>query len=267
MSQEEAPSPVVLIAGAGLGGLTAAIMCEKANIKYLVLERSVIVKPLGKEAMSSACSFEGCTLAVGSAMSLNAHVQPIFEQLQLLDELKNISLPCRSLDTYIDKLELLGGLDLTTYSDMSIQQNAEGVMIRCSDNTHYHGDILIGADGAYSAVRQSLYKQLDQRGLLPAEDKRDTPLAYLCMVGTTRPVDSEKYTVLKKAHCDFATVLGKDKPHSVTMTRCDCATPRTLTEANIIPALVDNRYCTRESNFLDGMDSNRSWGRQGHQVK
>ncbi|KAG0340460.1 hypothetical protein BG005_003205, partial [Podila minutissima] len=101
MSQEEAPSPFVLIAGAGLGGLTAAIICEKANINYMVLERAIIVRPLG------------------SAMSLSAHVQPIFEQLQLLDELKNISLPCPSLDTYTDNLELLGGLDLTTYSEIT----------------------------------------------------------------------------------------------------------------------------------------------------
>lgn len=98
---------------------------------------------------------------------------------------------------------------------MSIQQNVEGVMIRCADNTHYHGDILIGADGAYSGVRQSLYKQLHQQGLLPAEDKEDMPLAYLCMVGTTQPLDSEKYTALKEKHCDFVTVLGKGKPHSV----------------------------------------------------
>ncbi|KAG0031710.1 hypothetical protein BGZ81_000719 [Podila clonocystis] len=53
-------------------------------------------------------------------MSLNAHVQPIFEKLQLLDELKTISLLCQSLDTYADKLELLGGLDFTftTYSEI-----------------------------------------------------------------------------------------------------------------------------------------------------
>lgn len=49
MSQKETPSPLVLIAGAGLGGLTAAIMCEKANINYMVLERAVNVRLLGKQ--------------------------------------------------------------------------------------------------------------------------------------------------------------------------------------------------------------------------
>lgn len=39
--------PVVLIAGAGLGGLTAALLCERANINYMVFERATKVKPLG----------------------------------------------------------------------------------------------------------------------------------------------------------------------------------------------------------------------------
>ncbi|KAG0039945.1 hypothetical protein BGZ82_006058 [Podila clonocystis] len=200
--------PVVLIAGAGIGGLTAALICERANINYMVFERAAKVKPL---------------------------------------DLKKISLSGKNLDMFKENMKHIGAIDGTAYRDvtgydslfmarsdlyalllskipsenihmgkkiMSIQQNAEGVMIRCSDNTHHHGDILVGADGAYSAVRQSLYRQLDQQGLLPAEDKGDTPLAYLCMVGTTRPLDPEKYTALKESHCDFATVLGKDKPHS-----------------------------------------------------
>lgn len=55
MSQKEVPSPLVLIAGAGLGGLTAAIMCERANINYMVLERAVIVRPLGKREFPECC--------------------------------------------------------------------------------------------------------------------------------------------------------------------------------------------------------------------
>lgn len=39
--------PVVLIAGAGIGGLTAALLLERANINYFVYERAAKVKPLG----------------------------------------------------------------------------------------------------------------------------------------------------------------------------------------------------------------------------
>jgi len=39
--------PVVLIAGAGIGGLMTALLCETANLKYFVFERVATVKPLG----------------------------------------------------------------------------------------------------------------------------------------------------------------------------------------------------------------------------
>ncbi|KFH72183.1 hypothetical protein MVEG_02474 [Podila verticillata NRRL 6337] len=223
--------PVVLIAGAGIGGLTAALLLERAGINYFVFERAAIVKPLG------------------AALALNSNVLPCLSQLGLMDELMDISLPVNSLDMYKENLKPIGAYDVTSYKAitgfettifarrdlyelllskippskvqfnkkiMSIMQNREGVMIRFSDNTHFHGDILIGADGAYSAVRQSLYKQLSDQDLLPASDKEEIPMAYLCMVGTTDPLDPEKYPALKDAHTHFSTHLGNTVPQSWT---------------------------------------------------
>ncbi|KAG0266278.1 hypothetical protein DFQ27_009905, partial [Actinomortierella ambigua] len=42
----------------------------------------------------------------------------------------------------------------------SVQQNDEGALVICNANEIYHGDVVVGADGAYSSVRSSLYKQL-----------------------------------------------------------------------------------------------------------
>lgn len=44
---ENMEKPKVLISGAGLGGLTLAILLKKANIPFLVFERAHEVKPFG----------------------------------------------------------------------------------------------------------------------------------------------------------------------------------------------------------------------------
>ncbi|KAG9070921.1 hypothetical protein KI688_008464 [Linnemannia hyalina] len=78
---------------------------------------------------------------------------------------------------------------------VSIEQNQDGAMILCSDGTTYYGDIIVGADGAYSGVRQGLYRQLQKIGRLPSSDALELSKGYICMVGTTEPLNSVHYPV------------------------------------------------------------------------
>lgn len=71
-----APDPVIIIVGAGIAGLTMAIMLERAGMtRYVVLERHASLKPLGSALLLSA-------------MSLRC-----FDQLGLLPEIIKISKP------------------------------------------------------------------------------------------------------------------------------------------------------------------------------
>ncbi|KAF9581480.1 hypothetical protein BGW38_001481 [Lunasporangiospora selenospora] len=97
---------------------------------------------------------------------------------------------------------------------MSILQNEHGVMIRCSDNQTHHGDVLVGADGAHSSVRQSLYKRLKQEGSLPSGDDSELSKGFLCMVGTTDALDPERYPCLRDPYAHFSQVIGKNSPYS-----------------------------------------------------
>ncbi|KAF9347989.1 hypothetical protein BGX26_000557 [Mortierella sp. AD094] len=255
----------VLIVGAGIGGLTLAGLLEKAGIEYKIFERSKTIKPLG------------------SALSIGSNVMPIFEQLGILDQvLKNAKpfpfstgyneqreatrildySPAEKIGGYLPHIisrpilyEILAGLVpshkiIMSKKILSFVQNHEGVMIRCSDNTSYHGDILVGADGAYSAVRQSLYKELNKKGELPKSDNVPLPFNSTCLVGQTRPLDPELYPHLKDWHTWFETTIGEGKPYAwVTFT----------TKFNTICWMV-LRHLDDKSREVDSSFRNSEWG-------
>ncbi|KAF9125526.1 hypothetical protein BGW39_007326 [Mortierella sp. 14UC] len=221
--------PRVLIAGAGLAGLFLGILLEKAGIPYEIFERSAEIKPLG------------------AIMCLNPSIHPAFEQLGLYEQLKSFSKPGGDTTFYNDQLKVTAksgpvptetlGYDFLLFArpelyEMlfkqipsekirmskkihSFQQNHEGVMIRFSDNTTTHGDILVGADGAHSAVRQHLHKTLDQQGLLPKVDLKSMNKGYISLVGTTNALDTTKYPFLSKPECETAFIIGdKNTPYT-----------------------------------------------------
>lgn len=91
---------------------------------------------------------------------------------------------------------------------LNFEQSDFGVMIQCDDNKIHHGDILVGADGAHSAVRQHLYKILKDRNLLPWSDEGDLPFNCVCLVGQTEVLDPKDFPYLELPHSKFNSVLG-----------------------------------------------------------
>ncbi|KAF8985394.1 hypothetical protein BGZ46_004506 [Entomortierella lignicola] len=218
--------PVVMIAGGGLGGLLMGILLERMNMPYHIFERSTEPKPLG------------------AAMSLSVNIMPVFEQLGLLDDLMKISVSYNNSTMYDSKLNVLGTVSMANQKEicgydkvifarpnlhdlllrqipaskitfgkriLRTEEKDDKVLIYCSDNSTYAGDILIGADGAYSSVRQSIYKQLQSIGKLPKSDMEDLSLGFSCLVGVTDPLDSEKYPQLKDNFAHFTAVLGEQR--------------------------------------------------------
>ncbi|KAF8926211.1 hypothetical protein EDD21DRAFT_379625 [Dissophora ornata] len=222
-------NPKVMIVGAGIGGLFLAILLQRAGIDYEIFERAAQIKPLG------------------SAMVTGPNILPVFEQLGLLEQVEKIAKPLKCLNIYNGSLEKLGSVDANTqeragYYSMAfartdlhhlllsqipphkihmskkvlaMQEIDEGVKIRCSDNSAYVGDILVGADGAYSGVRQSLYRQLSRENLLPKCDEEELEMGYICLVGTTKSLDTVKYPYLADEFSHFEIVLAKDSSESV----------------------------------------------------
>lgn len=100
---------------------------------------------------------------------------------------------------------------------VSFEQDSEGVTLQLEDNTVARGDILVGADGAHSAVRNHLYKALDKQGLLPKSDTGAMSVPYVSLLGTTEALDPVKYPCVLKEYCDINYIIGDKKtPYTVS---------------------------------------------------
>ncbi|KAF9350388.1 hypothetical protein BGX26_011423 [Mortierella sp. AD094] len=242
---QEKTLPVVMIAGAGLGGLLLAILLEQINIPYHIFERARELRTLG---MFKLCGMQGYRLhiqstnyivmgcldvynVIGGVMTLGANILPVFEQLGLLEDIMKLSTIYKTMKLYhADMTEMMSYertflkeapelyellLKQIPHNKISLNkkillsEEKEGkVFIHCSDNTVYEADILVGADGAFSAVRQSLYKRLDEQGLLPKVDLERFSIGYTLMVGVANPKNLEKYPQLDDPFTTLPAVIG-----------------------------------------------------------
>ncbi|KAG0342031.1 hypothetical protein BG000_007224 [Podila horticola] len=218
--------PKVLIVGAGIGGLMLGALLKKGNIPFEIYERAKKVKPLG------------------SAMVVGDNIQPVFKQLGIYEDLVAIGKLVTHITTVRQDLSLFMESDYSERQKMGgsiefvvarpdlydillrqvpkenihmgkkvlwLLQNDEGVMIKCADNQTHHGDILVGADGAYSAVRQQLFKTLKKKGTLPDSDDVPLPFSSVCLVGQTEVLDPEEFPDLTLEKSQFLSVMGENQ--------------------------------------------------------
>lgn len=90
------------------------------------------------------------------------------------------------------------------------------VTVKCSTGDLITCDILVGADGFFSAVRQNLYVELNAKGLLPPKDSQDIALTTVRLVGQTIPLDPEEFPAIKDENCQFMRIVSDSKPYSVS---------------------------------------------------
>ncbi|KAG0029854.1 hypothetical protein BGZ81_003344 [Podila clonocystis] len=212
-------APKVLISGGGIGGLTLAILLHKANIPFLVLERAKEIKPLG------------------SAIGMGAAITPLFKQLGIYDEFVKRAKFYNQMKMYTEDLTPVHTMDMRFLHNveyvisrpelydllfnsipreriqlgkrvLSYVENEKEVMVRCSDNSTYNAEILVGADGAYSAVRQHMYKALKAKSKLPASDDVSLPFSCVCLVGQTVELDPEEFPHMKEEASQMNLILG-----------------------------------------------------------
>ncbi|KAF9935140.1 hypothetical protein FBU30_007519 [Linnemannia zychae] len=231
-------SPKVLIVGAGMGGVMLGALLEKANIPYIIFERATTVKPLG-----SAMSIGPTLLPIFQQLGIYDEFLTISKPSPFSNIYKESLEPYRPADyrPLKEQYVKMRAYEQTGYTYnivarpvlydlickqiptnkiqfgqrvLNISEEEGKVFVHLTDNSVYAGDIIVGADGAYSAVRQRMYELLKAKGELPKSDQEDLPFSCTCLVGQTRPLDPNQYPDVNQPDCTFNTYLGDNKPYS-----------------------------------------------------
>ncbi|KAG0342047.1 hypothetical protein BG004_005771 [Podila humilis] len=264
--EDEAPrKPRVIIAGAGIGGLFLGLLLHKAKIPFLILEKTHEIKPLG------------------SAMVLGTGIAATFEQLGIYSDFMRMGKPDTETSMYNEDLKLLWKMEYSWLEKitkrreyvisrpdlysllwshipreyialgkriLSFKQSEENITVKTSDGGSYSADILVGCDGAYSAVRQQLYRHLKDEGKLPASDDVPLPYSCVCLVGQTHVLDPEEFPDLISTSSQHASILGKENM---------CTWLTFTTRQNTVCWMVI-QFLTKETAKTNDSFRNSEWG-------
>ncbi|KAG0378406.1 hypothetical protein BGX24_003940 [Mortierella sp. AD032] len=225
----ETQRPKVLIVGGSIGGLALGVLLQKAGVEFLILERV----PYFDHA--------------DTAIFLNSTTQKFLKQIDAWDEIMTHAKFTKSIvvanedrkveyalefgdqislfgsNGYIVPRRILHNILVSRIERRNIVMKKRVlsyipgdryVTVRCASGDLITCDILVGADGVYSAVRQTLYHELEAKGLLPSKDSEEIILSTVSLVGQTIPLDPEKFPSIKDEHCHFMRIVGDNKPYS-----------------------------------------------------
>ena len=162
----------ILVAGAGIGGLTTAIALRRAGYDVQIFERAQELRPVGA----------GIVLAMNALIGLRSLGDDLYERVV------SAGAPIKSAAILTEKGRPLGRTDFAPLAKlfgvtaiayhraelhealfsfasdavrlgaqvMTFDQDRDGVRVTLSDGSHVDGDALVGADGLHSNVRNGV---------------------------------------------------------------------------------------------------------------
>jgi 2-polyprenyl-6-methoxyphenol hydroxylase-like FAD-dependent oxidoreductase len=161
----------VIVVGAGIGGLSAAIALRKAGIETVVFERARELKEIGAGLSLVAnatralneLSLDGVLRGLGEPVgraeirTWRGEVLSTISVSQLSEKVGTQSVAVHRADLQAVLLRELGESVVRTGAEcVGFEQNGAGVRAFFNGGREEHCDVLIGADGLRSAVRARL---------------------------------------------------------------------------------------------------------------
>jgi len=109
----------IVIAGCGIGGLSAAIALELAGIDYTILEEMPALDSDLKSG-ASATNALAKTVHIGGAVQVAPTAIHFLKQLGIYEEMKEISKPVSGLSMNEHDMNYVGRIDLSTHRERQV---------------------------------------------------------------------------------------------------------------------------------------------------
>ncbi|KZF20545.1 FAD/NAD(P)-binding domain-containing protein [Xylona heveae TC161] len=237
MASESTQRPFrVVIAGGGIAGLTLANVLQHVNIDYVLLEArpqfvsqagaAIAIMPNGARILDQLGMWDDILEFTGPVLRANflkADGSFIVEDDDVMElsavrhgygivfhERQNL---LKTLWNHVwDKEKLRLNSCITT-----VDHRDDGIMVHCKDGSTYEGDIIVGADGVRSIVKEEMWRAAEQAqpGFISEKEKQGLTAEYVCLFGISKTVegleDPSKYYCTFDEDRTIITMVGKDK--------------------------------------------------------
>jgi 2-polyprenyl-6-methoxyphenol hydroxylase-like FAD-dependent oxidoreductase len=187
----------VIVAGAGIGGLTAAIALRRAGFEVVVFERAAVLREVGaglllaanaqralaKLGLAEAVARLGTPASAAEIRSWRGEVLASIPAAELEEKVGTPSAAVHRADlqALLAREVENGTLRLGTEVE-AFEQDESGVRVLLADGGHESADILIGADGLRSRLRAGLFGPEEPRYVGSRRFNKCVP----CPTGLTR---------------------------------------------------------------------------------
>ncbi|KAJ4178788.1 hypothetical protein NW755_012903 [Fusarium falciforme] len=175
---------MVVIVGGSIAGLSLASMLQANNIDYVVLETYTDIAP-----------------QVGASIGLLPHGNRILDQLGALDRLMTLSILIDNFTFRNDSGNPIAACHDVLYhniqdkSKVLLGNRVTKVVVTDHDATaitaeglKYTGDMVVGADGVHSSVRNEMWKIASKLkpGLVRTAEAQEVKCDYTCIFGISK---------------------------------------------------------------------------------
>jgi 2-polyprenyl-6-methoxyphenol hydroxylase-like FAD-dependent oxidoreductase len=160
-----------IVIGAGIGGLSAAIALRRAGVETVVFERARELREIGagisltanatralnELVLADVLSGIGTPIEVAAIRTWRGEVLSRIPVWQLSERVGAKTAAVHRADLQVELLRKLGeGVVRTGAACTSFEQASKGVRAFFADGTAEGGDLLVGADGLHSKIREGL---------------------------------------------------------------------------------------------------------------